>query len=178
MLEIYNTATSRMVTRGLGRHLPRAARPIPSQTLAKKRQRLLATATTCSACLDDSPAVATAEAHRRPKIIVRGPERTMENRAIFIRAGDEDLRNCLPPRPALGYRTMIQAIDAAAPDATRSSWTSSPTSSSTWSSIPHRRREAQRMSSAGLAQPRLLPLEQRPRPARHLRRHPASRLLV
>jgi hypothetical protein len=84
------------------------------KTLQKKRQRLLTTATGLFKCLDDSPPRETGEARPRTKITVRGHSATMENRAILIRANDEDLRKVIEGAPhPLGGRNLIQALDAA-----------------------------------------------------------------
>ena len=120
MLEIYNTGEQPVVNPMVSVEIFRAppAEDQEFKTLAKKRQRLLTTASEMFRCLDDSPAIATGEAHPKTKITVRGQTATMENRAIFIRAGDEELRKLLAAKACpLGYRTMIQALDAAAPDA-------------------------------------------------------------
>ena len=120
MLEIYNTGDQPVVNPMVSVDIFRAPEGTDPEVkaLAKKRQRLLATATDMFRCLDDSPAIATGEAHPKTKITVRGQSATMENRAIFIRAGNEDLRKQLAAKACpLGYRTMIQALDAATPDA-------------------------------------------------------------
>jgi predicted Rossmann-fold nucleotide-binding protein len=87
------------------------------KTLAKKRQRLLGTAGGLFKCLDNSPAVDTAEAHPKTKITVRGQSGSMENRSLAVRAND-DLKKFLEGDACpIGSRTMIQALDAAPADA-------------------------------------------------------------
>jgi predicted Rossmann-fold nucleotide-binding protein len=120
MLEIYNTGDQPVVNPMVSVEIFRApeAPDTEMKTLAKKRQCLLATAADLFKCLDENPAVPAGEARPKTKITVRGQTATMENRAIFIRAGDEELRKLLAAQACpLGHRTMIQALDAAAPDA-------------------------------------------------------------
>ena len=119
MLEIYNTGDQPVVNPMVSVDLFRAP-PFTDpevKTLTKKRQRLLSTASQLFKCLDDNPPVDTAEAKPKTQITVRGQSATMENRAVFVRAG-EDLKKSIPPFPTgIGSRTMIQALDNAATDA-------------------------------------------------------------
>lgn len=119
MLEIYNTGDQPVVNPMVSVDIFRAP-PFTDpevKTLTKKRQRLLSTAASLFKSLDDNPAVDSAEASPKTKITVRGQSATMENRAVFVRAG-EDLKKTIPPFPTgIGSRTMIQALDNAAPDA-------------------------------------------------------------
>ena len=120
MLEIYNTGDQPVVNPMVSVEVFRAP-PFADpevKTLAKKRQRLLGTAKDLYQCLDDSPARDTGEARPKTKISVRGQSATMENRAILIRANDEELKKLLgKPACPLGSRTLIQALDAAPEDA-------------------------------------------------------------
>ncbi len=114
MLEIYNTGDQPIVNPVVSVevfHAPEAADP-EFKTLAKRRTRLLATASELYKCLDDSPPKENGAPHPRTKITVRGQNATMENRAALIRAGD-DLKAILGGGGPCGHRTMIQALDAA-----------------------------------------------------------------
>ena len=116
MLEIYNTGDHPVVNPMVSVEVFRAP-PYDdpeAKVLAKKRQRLLGTAKDLYKCLDDSPPRDTNEARPKTKISVRGQSATMENRAIFVRAGDEDLKKLLAGNACpIGSRTLIQALDAA-----------------------------------------------------------------
>jgi predicted Rossmann-fold nucleotide-binding protein len=119
MLEIYNTGDQPVVNPMVSVDIFRAP-PFTDpevKVLTKKRQRLLSTSTSLFKCLDDNPPQETAEAHPKTKIMVRGQSATMENRAVFVRAND-DLKKFLEGEACpVGSRTMIQALDNAAPDA-------------------------------------------------------------
>jgi predicted Rossmann-fold nucleotide-binding protein len=119
MLEIYNTGDQPVVNPMVSVDIFRAP-PFSDpevKVLTKKRQRLLSTATKLFKCLDDNPPQETAEARPKTKIMVRGQSATMENRAVFVRAND-DLKKFLEGDACpVGSRTMIQALDNAAPDA-------------------------------------------------------------
>jgi predicted Rossmann-fold nucleotide-binding protein len=82
------------------------------KTLAKKRQRLLATATDLYKCLDERAPRDNLEARPKTKITVRNQNATMENRSMLVRSGD-DLKRILNGGEPCAYRTMIQALDAA-----------------------------------------------------------------
>ena len=115
MLEIYNTGDQPVVNPVVSVEVYRApeASDPEFKTLAKKRQRLLTTATGLFQCLDHNPARDTAEAHPKTKISVRGQSGTMENRSVVVRA-NEDLKKYLEGDACpVGSRTMIQALDAA-----------------------------------------------------------------
>jgi predicted Rossmann-fold nucleotide-binding protein len=120
MLEIYNTGDQPVVNPMLTVEVFRAP-PFADpefKTLQKKRQRLLTTATGLFKRLDASPPHETGEARPKTKITVRGHSATMENRAIVIRANDEELRRVIEGTPSpLGGRNLIQALDAAPADA-------------------------------------------------------------
>src|SRR3954463_12376212 len=119
MLEIYNTGDQPVVNPMVSVDIFRAP-PFTDpevKVLTKKRQRLLSTATHLFKCLDDNPPSDTDEAKPKTKIVVRGQSATMENRAVFVRA-NEDLKKFLDGDACpVGSRTMIQALDNAAPDA-------------------------------------------------------------
>ena len=119
MLEIYNTGDQPVVNPMVSVDIFRAP-PFTDpefKTLTKKRQRLLSTAASLFKCLDDNPPLDTAAAKPKTQITVRGQSGTMENRAVFVRAND-DLRKFLDGDACpVGSRTMIQALDNAAPDA-------------------------------------------------------------
>jgi predicted Rossmann-fold nucleotide-binding protein len=119
MLEIYNTGDHPVVNPMVSVDIFRApAFTDPEfKTLTKKRQRLLGTATELFKCLDANPPRDNAEARPKTKITVRGQSGTMENRSVLVRAND-DLKKILEGEACpVGSRTMIQALDAAPPDA-------------------------------------------------------------
>jgi predicted Rossmann-fold nucleotide-binding protein len=119
MLEIYNTGDQPVVNPMVSVEIFRAP-PFTDpefKTLAKKRVRLLGAATEMFQCLDTSPPRDAGEAHPKTRISVRGQSATMENRAAFIRAND-DLKKIMAANGGpCGFRTMIQALDAAEGDA-------------------------------------------------------------
>ncbi len=120
MLEIYNPGDQPVVNPMVSLEVFRAPAEVADpevKTLTKKRQRLLGTTKKLYQCLDESPAVESGEARPKTKITVRGQSATMENRAILVRAKDDDLRKLLEGEACpLGSRTMIQALDAATED--------------------------------------------------------------
>lgn len=114
MLEIYNTGDQPVVNPVVSVelfHAPESNDP-EVKTLAKKRTRLLGTASEMYKSMDENPAKESAQPHPRTKITVRGQTATMENRSAAIRAG-EDLKAILSAGGPCGQRTMIQALDAA-----------------------------------------------------------------
>jgi len=119
MLEIYNTGDQPVVNPVVSVDIFRAP-PIADpeyKTLAKRRQRLLLTASQLYKCLDENPPQKTAEAKPKTKITVRGQSATMENRTVVVRA-NEDLRKFLAGDACpVGSHTMIQALDNAPADA-------------------------------------------------------------
>jgi predicted Rossmann-fold nucleotide-binding protein len=119
MLEIYNTGDQPVVNPMVSLEVfraPPAADP-EVRGLVRKRQRLLATAHSLYRCLDEFPARDTGEARPKTKVTVRGQSATMENRAILVRANDEELRKILEGDACpLGSRTLIQALDDAPED--------------------------------------------------------------
>lgn len=115
MLEIYNPGDQPVVNPVVSVDVFRAPEIEDPEfkTLAKKRTRLLATATGVFKCLDDHPPHDNGEARPRTKITIRGQSGSMENRAVLVRAND-DLRRVLDGQACpVGHRTMIQALDAA-----------------------------------------------------------------
>jgi predicted Rossmann-fold nucleotide-binding protein len=125
MLEIYNTGDQPVVNPVVSVEIFRAPEfnDPEFKTLAKKRQRLLTTATELYKCLDANPPRNHSEARPKTKITVRGQSATMENHSLFVKAGD-DLKKMLeadvPPTAqrnsgenGCGHHTMIQALDAA-----------------------------------------------------------------
>lgn len=120
MLEIYNTGEQPVVNPMVSVEIFRAPPPDDPEfkTLAKKRQRLLATTKSLYKCLDSSPALELAEPRPKTKITVRGQSATMENRALLIRANDEELKKLLSAEACpLGAHNLIQALDTKAVDA-------------------------------------------------------------
>ncbi len=115
MLEIYNTGDQPVVNPVVSVevfHAPEASDP-EFKTLAKRRTRLLATATELYQSLDENPCRENGEPRPRTRITVKGQTATMENRALFLRA-NEDVRKMLGSEgEPCGHRTMIQALDAA-----------------------------------------------------------------
>jgi len=119
MLEIYNTGDQPVVNPLVSVEIFRApAFTDPEfKTLAKRRQRLLTTASDLFKFIDETAPRDSGEAHPKTRISVRGQSATMENRSIFIKA-NEDLKKVVGDNSgACGYRTMIQALDAAPEDA-------------------------------------------------------------
>jgi hypothetical protein len=118
MLEIYNSGDQPVVNPMVSVEIYRAPAVTDPEikTLAKKRTRLLSTASHLFKCLDDNPPRDTAEARPKTRVTVRGQSSAMENRAVVVRAND-DLKKFLATACPVGSRTMIQALDAAPADA-------------------------------------------------------------
>jgi predicted Rossmann-fold nucleotide-binding protein len=115
MLEIYNTGDQPVVNPVVSVEVFRAPEGSDSEfkALAKKRTRLLGTATELYRCLDENPPASGGVARPRTKIVVKGQSGTMDNHAVFLRAGD-DLKRVLPGNGGpCGHRNMIEALDAA-----------------------------------------------------------------
>jgi predicted Rossmann-fold nucleotide-binding protein len=115
MLEIYNPGDQPVVNPMVSVEVFRApAFTDPEvKTLARKRQRMLATSAELFKCLDSTPAHDAGEARPKTRVSVRGQSATMENRCALIRA-NEDWRKLVDPEAGpCGYRTMVQALDAA-----------------------------------------------------------------
>jgi len=114
MLEIYNSGDQPVVNPVVSLDLYRA--PVTSdpemKTLAKRRQRLLSSATDIYKSLEQHPPRDVTEARPRTKITVRGQSATMENRSIFVRASDDFKKLLDPDTTPVGNRTMIQSLDA------------------------------------------------------------------
>ncbi len=120
MLEIYNTGEHPVVNPMVSVEVFRAPpyTDPEAKTLTKKRQRLLGTAANLFKCLDEFPAAKTGAPSPKTKIVVRGQSATMENRTVFVRANDEELRKLLKGDACpVGSHTMIQALDAGPADA-------------------------------------------------------------
>jgi predicted Rossmann-fold nucleotide-binding protein len=124
MLEIYNTGDQPVVNPLVSLEIFRA--PVFTdpefKTLAKRRQRLLATSKEIFTTLDQSPCRDMPEVQPTIRIAVRGQSATMENRAICLKASD-DLKNAIggaaadalrgSPLSPCGHRTIFQALKAA-----------------------------------------------------------------
>jgi predicted Rossmann-fold nucleotide-binding protein len=115
MLEIYNTGDQPVVNPVVSVEVFRApeANDPEFKTLAKRRTRLLATASELYKCLDENPPLPNGEARPRTKITVKGQSATTENHALFLKAGDDVKRLLGEAGGPCGHRTMIQALDAA-----------------------------------------------------------------
>ena len=115
MLEIYNTGDQPVVNPVVSVEVFRAPEASDStfKALTKKRTRLLTTAAELYRGLDENPPQAGGEARPRTKITVRGQTGTMDNHALFLKAGDELKKNVTVKGGSCGHRTMIQALDAA-----------------------------------------------------------------
>jgi len=115
MLEIYNPGDQPVVNPLVSVEVFRApeADDPEFKTLARKRSRLLATATELYRCLDENPHREVSASRPRTKIMVRGESATMENHAFFLKAGDDLKRTVAGAGGACGYQTMIQALDSA-----------------------------------------------------------------
>ncbi|HEY0947337.1 MAG TPA: LOG family protein, partial [Opitutaceae bacterium] len=122
MLEIYNTGDQPVVNPMVSVEVFRA--PVPADTesknLARKRTRLLGSAKELYACLDENPPKASGEPRPRTRLTVQGQSAVMDNYSLFFNAGSAaNLKSELAELLAstCGYRTMIQALDAAPDDA-------------------------------------------------------------
>jgi predicted Rossmann-fold nucleotide-binding protein len=121
MLEIYNTGEHPVVNPMVSVEIFRApeAKDPEFNSLARRRQRLLGSASELYHNLDERPPRDSAEARPRTGISVKGQSATMENRSICLRAGTaEDVKKLFTEaNAACGHRTMIQAVDSAPKDA-------------------------------------------------------------
>jgi len=115
MLEIYNSGDQPIVNPLVSVEIFRApeANDPEFKTLAKKRLRLLATATELYKSLDENPPHDNIEARPRTKITVRNQSATMENRSLVLRSSDDPKKILGGNGGPGGHRTMIQALDAA-----------------------------------------------------------------
>ncbi|HRE80219.1 MAG TPA: DNA-binding protein, partial [Opitutaceae bacterium] len=122
MLEIYNTGAQPVVNPLVSVEIfkaPPATDP-EVKTLAKRRTRLLSTVSELYQCLDENPPKGLEEAKPRTRITVRGQNAMMENASLFFQAGSPpNLRNRVADAKldACGYKTVVQALDNAPPDA-------------------------------------------------------------
>jgi predicted Rossmann-fold nucleotide-binding protein len=121
MLEIYNTGDHPVVNPMVSVEVfraPEATDPEFNQ-LARRRQKLLGSVNELYKSLDERPARDSGEARPKTGITVKGQSATMDNRAICLKAGSaDDAKKLLAESGAsCGYRTLIQAVDAAPKDA-------------------------------------------------------------
>lgn len=120
MLEIYNTGDQPVVNPVVSVEIFRAPSTPDSEskTHHKRRTRLLSHASELYRCLDENPPRDTADVKPRARLTVKGQSSTMENSSLFLNAGDyASLKAKIDNKEAAcGYRTMIEALDAA-PDA-------------------------------------------------------------
>jgi predicted Rossmann-fold nucleotide-binding protein len=125
MLEIYNTGDQPVVNPVVSVEIFRAPEQSDTEakTLQKKRLRLQATATEIYKCLDENPPKDPPEAAKpKARITVKGQSSTMENYSVFLNAGHAAdsaafKTKLLSQSASCGFRTMIQALDAAPEDA-------------------------------------------------------------
>lgn len=121
MLEIYNTGDQPVVNPVVSVEIFRAPAPADpeSKTQLKRRTRLLSTASELYKGLNENPPRDSIEAKPRARLVVKGQSSTMENDSLFFNAGDyANLRAKIEAKSApRGYRTMIEALDAAPDDA-------------------------------------------------------------
>jgi predicted Rossmann-fold nucleotide-binding protein len=115
MLEIYNPGDQPVVNPVVSVDLFRApeADDPEYKSLARRRTRLLATATELYRCLEENPQREFSDAKPRTSITVKGQTATMENHAFFLKA-NADLKKADTNGGPCGYRTMIQALDSEA----------------------------------------------------------------
>jgi predicted Rossmann-fold nucleotide-binding protein len=115
MLEIYNTGDQPVVNPVVSVDIFRAPQDTDPEfkALARRRTRLLATASELYARLDKNPPREEGEPRPRTKIIVRGQSATMPNHAVFLKGGEDVRRMLARPDGPCCHRTMIQALDAA-----------------------------------------------------------------
>jgi hypothetical protein len=115
MLEIYNTGDQPVVNPVVSVDVFRAptATDPEYKALARRRTRLLATASELYTRIDQNPPREEGEPRPRTKITVRGQTATMPNHAVFLKAGDDVRRTLARPDGPSSHRTMIQALDAA-----------------------------------------------------------------
>jgi predicted Rossmann-fold nucleotide-binding protein len=120
MLEIYNKGDQPVVNPMVSMEVFRSppSEDTEFKSLTKRRTRLLGTVKGLYKCLDEYPAVASDGARPKTKITVRGQSATMTNRAVLVRAGDDELKKLLDGAPCpVGSHTMIEALDNAPADA-------------------------------------------------------------
>lgn len=120
MLEIYNKGDQPVVNPMVSVEVFRSppSEDTEFKTLTKRRTRLLSTVSTLYKCLDEYPAIDSGGAKPKTKITVRGQSATSPNRAVVVRANDEDLKKLLETGSCpLGANTVIEALDSAPADA-------------------------------------------------------------
>lgn len=120
MLEIYNKGDQPVVNPMVSVEVFRSppSEDTEFKSLAKRRTRLLSTVSTLYKCLDEYPAIDSGGAKPKTKITVRGQSATSPNRAVVVRANDEDLKKLLETGSCpLGANTVIEALDSAPADA-------------------------------------------------------------
>ena len=119
MLEIYNTGDQPVVNPMVSVEIFRAptATDPEVKTLAKKRLRLLGTAADVFHSFDEKPPRdVNTDAKPKTKISVRGQSATMENFTYLLK-GNDDIKKLLAEKEGpVGYKTMIQALDASPGD--------------------------------------------------------------
>ncbi|WP_404422384.1 LOG family protein [Nibricoccus sp. IMCC34717] len=121
MLEIYNEGDQPVVNPMVSVEVYRSPAPGDAETkaLERKRTRLAATARDVYKCLKEAPPKDLGEGKPRARIAVRGQTSTMENHSVFLHAGHFADGNGARAKAAslaegaCGYRTLIQALDAA-----------------------------------------------------------------
>ncbi len=121
MLEIYNTGDQPVVNPVVSVEIfraPPSADP-EAKSLQKRRTRLHAMATQLYKCVDDNPPKDNGEARPKTRLTVKGQSATMENHCLFVNAAEFANLKSKPGalKTPCGYRTMIQALDAAPEDA-------------------------------------------------------------
>jgi predicted Rossmann-fold nucleotide-binding protein len=116
MLEIYNTGDQPVVNPVVSVEIFQApaASETESKTHHKRRTRLLGHATELFRCLDENPPREAPESKPRARITVKGQSSTMENYSLLLNASEfSGVKATLEAKSTLGYRTMIEALDAA-----------------------------------------------------------------
>jgi predicted Rossmann-fold nucleotide-binding protein len=120
MLEIYNPGDQPVVNPMVSVDIFRAP-PFTDpefKTLQKRRTRLLGGARTLYRCLDENPPRASTEPRPKMRLTVKGQSSMMANLSICLHAGSGPLKGELEANQgACGYHTIVEALDAAPPDA-------------------------------------------------------------
>ncbi|MGA2015732.1 MAG: LOG family protein [Opitutaceae bacterium] len=121
MLEIYNTGDHPVVNPMVSVEIFRAPEATDPEynSLSRRRQRMIGAAAELYKSLDERPPKDPGDARPSLGISVKGQSATMENRSFCLKAGTaEDVKKLLAEgNGACGYRTMIQAVEAAPKDA-------------------------------------------------------------